>query len=60
MERLIAALKSAGELVFLLVVAPFLLPLAWLVFCLYDWVERLQKQPVLPDDEPAATRGASS
>jgi GT2 family glycosyltransferase len=59
MERLIAALKSAGELVFLLVAAPFLLPLVWLVFLLYDWLEQLQAKPVLPANERPSARGAS-
>jgi GT2 family glycosyltransferase len=59
MERLIAALKSAGELVFLLIAAPFLLPLVWLVFLLSDWLEALQGKPVLPADESPSTRAAS-
>jgi GT2 family glycosyltransferase len=59
MERLIAALKSGGELVFLLIAAPILLPLVWLVFLLYDWLEGLQRKPVLPADERASARAAS-
>ncbi len=59
MERLIAALKSAGELVFLLIAAPFLLPLVWLVFLLSDWLEVLQGNPVLPSDECPAAGAAS-
>lgn len=59
MERLIAALKSAGELVFLLLAAPFLMPLVWLVFWLHDWLEGLQGKPLLPADERASAQAAS-
>jgi GT2 family glycosyltransferase len=59
MERLIAALKGVGELVFLLAVAPFLLPLVWLVFSLADWLEGLKRKPLLPAGELPSPRAAS-
>jgi GT2 family glycosyltransferase/glycosyltransferase involved in cell wall biosynthesis len=59
MERLIAALKSAGELIFLLIAAPFLLPLVWLLFWFCDWLESLHGKPALPADELPATQAAS-
>jgi GT2 family glycosyltransferase len=59
MERLIAALKGLGELVFLLLAAPVLLPLVWLAFALHDLFENLQSKPDLPPDERPSTAAAS-
>ena len=59
MERLIAALKGAGELVFLVFAAPFMLPLVWLAFALHDLLENLQGKIDLPADESPSTGAAS-